>query len=90
MFRWIRFDLDGKTIVRARSMVDLDKSNPAVTKALRTTNQSIGTIIKKSRVRRTRFKSTTRTRSFHFLGDLNARVWERYYHLPSEKRTAKN
>lgn len=84
MFRWIRFDLDGKTIVRARAVVDLEKSNPAVTKSLRSTNQPIGSIVKKYHVRRTRLKSTTRSRSFHFLGDLDAHIWERFYHLPSK------
>ncbi len=88
MFRWIRFDLDGKTIVRARAVVNLEKSNPAVSKSLHTTDQPIGSIVKKYHVRRTRLKSTTRSRSFHFLGDLDAHVWERFYHLPS-KMTAR-
>lgn len=85
MFRWIRFDLDGKTIVRARAVVDLKKSKPAVSKSLRSTDLPIGAIVKKYRVRRTRLKSTTRSRSFHFLGDLDAHVWERFYHLPYKK-----
>lgn len=82
MLRWVRFDLDGKTILRARSIVDLEKSNPAVSNALRKTNQPIGAIVKKYAVKRTRLKTTTRSRSFHFLGDLHAYVWERFYLLP--------
>lgn len=82
MHRWIRFDLDGKTILRARSVVDLHLSNPRVAELLRTTDEPIGAIVKKFRVKRTRLKSTTRSRSFHFMGDLHARVHERFYHLP--------
>ncbi len=81
MYRWIRFDLDGKTVLRARSVVDLKKSNPAIVKLLRATDHPIGALIKKYHVKRTRLKSTTRTRSFHFLGDLDAHVWERFYLL---------
>jgi chorismate-pyruvate lyase len=82
MYRWIRFDLDGKTIVRARSTIDMALTNPRVAKLLRTTDEPIGSIVKKFHVKRTRLKSTTRSRSFHFLGDLHARVHERFYHLP--------
>jgi len=82
MYRWIRFDLDGKTVLRARAVVDLQKSRPAISKALRKTDLPIGAVIQKYHVKRTRFKSTTRSRSFNFLGDLNASVWERFYHLP--------
>ncbi len=82
MYRWIRFDLDGKTVLRARAVVDLQKSRPAISKALRKTDLPIGSIIQKYHVKRTRLKSTTRSRSFHFLGDLHASVWERFYHLP--------
>lgn len=82
MYRLIRFDLDGKTVLRARAIVDLKKSHPAISTALRKTNLPIGTIIQNYHVKRTRLKSTTRSRSFHFLGDLHASVWERFYHLP--------
>ncbi len=85
MTRWIRFDLDGKTILRARAVVDMEKSSPEVVKLLRTTSFSIGKIIQRFRVRRTRLKSTTRSRSFHLMGDLHATIWERFYHLPRNR-----
>jgi len=90
MYRWVRFDLDGKTVLRARAIVDLQKSNPAVAHALRKTNFPIGAIIQKYRVRRTRFTSTTRSRSFNFMGDLHASVWERFYHLPADQTRSSN
>ncbi len=84
MYRWIRFDLGDKTILRARSIVDLKKSHPDVARLLRTTNEPIGAIIKKYRVKRTRLKTTSRSRSFHFIGDLHADIHERFYHLPKD------
>jgi hypothetical protein len=84
MIRQIRFELDGQTIVQARAEVDLDHSSPAVSKLLKETNTPIGEIVRSYKVRRTRLRSTTRTREFHFVGDLRAKVWERFY-VPKKK-----
>lgn len=85
MIRHIRFELGGKTIVRARSCVDLSQSSPDVVRMLNETDTPIGEIVKRFNVRRTRQRSTSRTREVHFSGDLHAKVWERFYTLPAPK-----
>lgn len=85
MIRHIRFELNGKMIVHARSCVDLDQSSPDVIRMLNETDMPIGEIIKQFKVRRTRQRSTSRTREVHFNGDLHAKVWERFYTLPPVK-----
>ena len=90
MIRQIRFELHGQTIVQARAEVDLNRSSPAVAKLLRETDTPIGEIVRSFRTRRTRLRSTTRTREFHFIGDLHAKVWERFYvyHPPKNGNAA--
>ena len=82
MMRHIRFDWHGHTIAKAYSEVDVRKSSPKVIRLLRETNKPIGEIVEQFNVRRTRLRSTTRSREFHFTGDLHARVLERFYVLP--------
>lgn len=82
MVRHIRFVVGGKTVVHARAEVDLVHSNPRVVELLRDTETPMGQIVESFNVRRTRLRSTTRTREFHFIGDLEAKVWERFYVLP--------
>lgn len=84
MIRQVRFELNGQTLVQARAEVDLGQSSPAVAKLLRETETPIGEIVRSYHVRRTRLRSTTRTREFHFVGDLHAKVWERFY-VPKKK-----
>ncbi|MEK6902529.1 MAG: hypothetical protein AABX02_03000, partial [archaeon] len=86
MIRHIRFELRGKMIVHARSCVDLDLTKPAVIRLLKETDLPIGEIVKKFNVHRTRQRSTSRTREVHFNGDLHAKVWERFYNLPSSTK----
>ncbi len=85
MIRNIQFTIDGKTILRARSVIDLKKTHPQIVKMLRETNKPLAEIILGFRVRRTRMRSTTRTGQFHYLGDVHAKVWERFYSLPKIK-----
>ncbi len=89
MIRHIRFENEGKRLVVARSEVDLDHSSPRLVNLLMNTDSSIGDIIKPFNVRRTRLRSTTRTREFHFTGDIKARVWERFY-IPSASKKKKS
>ncbi len=77
--RHISFKLDGKRIVRALAEVDPAKTKPAILDLLREGKLPIGEIVKKYNVSRTRLRSTTRTREFHFVGDMHARIWERFY-----------
>jgi chorismate-pyruvate lyase len=84
MIRQIRFVLNGHTLVQARAEVDLVNSSSVVVKLLKETNTPIGEIVRKYKVRRTRLRSTTRTREFHFIGDLKAKIWERFY-VPKTK-----
>lgn len=86
MIRQIRFEIQGQRLVQARAEVDLLHSSPAVVKLLKETNTPIGEIVRNYKVRRTRLRSTTRTREFHFIGDLRAKVWERFY-APKLKST---
>ncbi|MFH0969864.1 MAG: hypothetical protein V1776_00150 [Candidatus Diapherotrites archaeon] len=79
MVRHIRFDYNGKPIVHAISEVDMKKSAPSVVRLLQETNLPIGEVVRRFNVRRTRLRSTTRSREFHFVGDLHARVLERFY-----------
>jgi len=84
MVRQIRFEIQGQRLVQARAEVDLENSSPAVVRLLKETNTPIGEIVRNYKVRRTRLRSTTRTREFHFVGDLRAKIWERFY-VPKKK-----
>mgnify|MGYP001615511111 CR=1 FL=1 len=81
MIRHVRIDLDGKTILRARSEIDLTKTKPALVRMLRETNTPLAYAIKKFNVRKTRVRCTSRTRAFHFMGDLHGKIWERFYNI---------
>ena len=59
MCHWIRFDLNNKTILRARAVVDLDKSCLTVAKKLESTALPIGEIVNEYHARRTRLKTTS-------------------------------
>lgn len=88
MMRHVRIDLYGQTILRARSEIDLTKTKPALVKLLRETDAPLAFVIEKFNVRRTRVKCTSRTRSFHFIGDLRGEIWERFYPAPTSKEKA--
>jgi chorismate-pyruvate lyase len=79
MVRRVRFELDGEKLVHARSEVNLSTSKPGLVRLLHETSLPLGEIVRRFNVRRTRLRSTTRTREFHFVGDLHAKVWERFY-----------
>ncbi|MDP2665879.1 MAG: hypothetical protein Q8P05_00015 [Candidatus Diapherotrites archaeon] len=81
LIRQIRFDLDGKTILRGRAIIDLDKTDPRIVRILLHTKKPIGEILTQYPARRTRLRATTRSREFHFHGGLHAKVWERFYLL---------
>lgn len=81
LIRRVRFDLNGRPIMRARSEIDMLKTKPALLKVLHTTKMPLGLIIEKFHVRRTRVRCTSRTRSFHFIGDLHGKILERFYYL---------
>ena len=84
--RHIRFELDGKVILRGRSEIDLARTHPDLVDALVKTDAPLGLLIKKYRIHRTRVRATTRTREFHFNGDLHAKLFERFYSLPANKK----
>lgn len=84
LIRHVRFDLSGLPIMRARSEIDLLKTKPALLKLLHSTKMPLGLIIEKFHVRRTRVRCTSRTRSFHFIGDLHGKILERFYYLPED------
>lgn len=84
--RVVRFEVDGKPIVRARSEVKVEGTKPAILKELRDGKRPIGLIVKDYKVKRTRLRATSRTREFHFTGDLNARIIERFYTGPTTKK----
>lgn len=86
MVRHFDMFLDGRIILRGRSEVDLAKTSPAFIKILRETNQPLGLLISQFHVRRTRVRATSRTREYHFVGDLHARVWERFFAIPAKKK----
>ncbi len=86
MIRHIRFDVDGHTVLRGRSEIDLTKTAPKLADALLNTDQPLGLLIKDYKVHRTRVRATTRTREFHFNGDLHAKLFERFYALPVAKK----
>jgi hypothetical protein len=83
--RHVRFDVDNYTILRGRSEIDLTKTNPKLSELLSTTRQPLTLLLEKYAVHRTRVRATTRTREFHFVGDLHAKLFERFYSLPLEK-----
>ncbi len=84
LVRHVRFDLRGQTIMRARSEIDVLKTSPKVLKLLQENKIPLGIILKKFNIRHTRVKCTSRTRSFHFIGELHGKIWERFYYLPKE------
>ncbi len=77
--RVVHFEVDGKPIVRARSEVDVASTVPGILKELREGKRPIGLIVKDYNVKRTRLRATTRTREFRFIGDMHARIFERFY-----------
>lgn len=89
MIRSIRFELNGQTILRGRSEIDLTKTKPALVAQLRKTDAPLGLLLEKYRVHRTRVRATTRTREFHFNGDLHATLFERFYPVSDKKLKGK-
>lgn len=89
MIRSIRFELNGQTILRGRSEIDLTKTKPALVAQLRKTDLPLGLLLDKYHVHRTRVRATTRTREFHFNGDLRATLFERFYPIADKKTTTK-
>ena len=79
MVRHFEMLVDGQLILKGRSEVDMNTSNPLLVKKLRSTDQPLGVLVKEFRVRRTRVRATSRTREYHFIGDLHAKVWERFF-----------
>lgn len=79
MVRHFEMRADGQLILKGRSEVDLPASNPLLVKKLRSTDQPLGILVKDFKVRRTRVRATSRTREYHFIGDLHAKVWERFF-----------
>ncbi|QQR92807.1 MAG: hypothetical protein IPJ89_01015 [Candidatus Iainarchaeum archaeon] len=86
--RVVRFEVDGKPVVRARSEVLVAGTKPAILKELRDGKRPIGLIVKDYKVKRTRLRATSRTREFHFTGDLDARITERFFVGPHTKTKA--
>ena len=86
--RVVHFAVDGKPIVRARSEVDATQTLPAILSELREGKRPIGLIVKDYNVKRTRLRATSRTREFHFTGDLRARIFEHFY-LEKKKKPAR-
>lgn len=82
VIRHVRFELNGKVILRGRSEIDLVRTHPKLAAALQKKDHPLGLLIEKYRVHRTRVRATTRTREFHFNGDLRAKLFERFYALP--------
>ncbi len=89
MIRHVRFELDGHVLQRGRSEIDLDRTHPKLIELLRTTNIPLAQLVKGFHVHRTRVRSTTRTREFHFNGDLHAKLFEHFYPLSQKKRSSK-
>jgi len=85
MVRHIEMRLKGHLILKGRSEIDLHQSNPKLVELLRTTDQPLGILVKGFRVRRTRVRATSRTREYHFIGDLHAKVWDRFFMLRDNK-----
>lgn len=75
----------GKDIIlRGRSEVDMKRTHPKLVSLLVTTDTPLGILIKDFNVRRTRVRSTSRSREYHFTGDLHAMLRERFFLLPKE------
>ncbi len=87
--RVVRFEVNGKPIVRARSEVQVEGTKPAIIRELRMGKRPIGLIVKDYKVKRTRLRATSRTREFHFTGDLHARITERFFSDPRVKKKKK-
>lgn len=86
MIRNVHFLLDGKMILHARAVVDLNKTKPEIVRLLRKTDKPLAEVIAPFRIRRTRMRATTRTGEFHYIGDVTAKIWERFYPLPPLKK----
>jgi hypothetical protein len=86
MVRHFEMWVDGQLILKGRSEVDTHASNPALVKKLRSTDQPLGILAKDFHVRRTRVRATSRTREYHFIGDLHAKIWERFFVHHSKKK----
>lgn len=82
--RTIHFEIEGKPIVQARSEIDISHTLPLIIRELKEEKKSIGDIIQKFKVKRTRLRSTTRTREFHFTGDMHATIRERFFMEPQK------
>ncbi len=85
MVRHFEMLLDGHIILRGRSEVDLLHTDPSLLKKLRETNKPLGLLVRDFNVRRTRVRATSRTREYHFVGDLHGKVWERFFSIPVKK-----
>lgn len=85
MIRHFEMRVNGHLILKGRSEVDALRSNALLVKKLRTTETPLGLLVREFHVRRTRVRATSRTREYHFIGDLHAKVWERFYILPEKK-----
>jgi hypothetical protein len=86
MVRHFEMYVNHSLILKGRSEVDMNTSNPVLVKKLRSTNQPLGILVKDFRVRRTRVRATSRTREYHFIGDLHAKVWERFFVYRPKKK----
>ena len=69
-------------ILRGRSEVDMKRTHPELVSLLVTTDTPLGLLIKGFHVRRTRVRATSRSREYHFTGDLHAVLRERFFLLP--------
>ncbi len=81
MIRHFEMRVKGQLILKGRSEIDLSASNPKLVERLRSTDQPLGLLVKDFNVRRTRVRATSRTREYHFIGDLHAKVWDRFFVL---------
>ncbi len=71
--------------MHARSEIDIVHTLPSIIRELNEEKKSIGDIIQKFKVKRTRLRSTTRTREFHFTGDMHATIRERFFMEPRKR-----
>lgn len=86
MVRHFEMYVEGHLILRGRSEVDINQTDPALLKKLRETNEPLGLLVRGFHVRRTRVRATSRTREYHFVGDLHGKVWERFFTIPAKKK----
>ena len=86
--RVVHFEVDGQPIVLARSEIDIAKTKPQIVRELKEGKKPMGLILQKFKVKHTRLRATSRTREFHYTGDMNAKIWERF--LVEPRRAEKN